>query len=794
MRISGLLVLCCLGAASAQDDAAKLVTEGGVVVLNDKNFDTALKLYDVMLVEFYAPWCGFCKQLKPEYEASAKELASEDFPITLAKSDVIKEEKLGERFKVESFPTLKVFLNHEPTPIKWEGDPSKKNVLEKMRALRKDVKFAPPMKKVNDVGDAKSFAKGFANVLGIFASESDPAYKAFAKASVFQAHREFVNFGVSTSADVAQHFGVEMPAVLVLKQFDDAQDAAPEGVLKDVTALEKWVQAHTRPIICPLTDSKTDCGMLTPMYAIFVPGDDASVAAGKEYAAFHKVAKASRDEGLDLHFGFMDADHQAVEKFFELYPEELPTVAGLVRGGQFKGGAVKFHVDKNEYEDINEKSITEIRDLFLKSARFEADGMDPSLASADPVDDADSPLKTLVSSEWVSRVTGQKEHDTMVEFYAPWCSMCKTIAPYYEELAKMFEKVPSVLIAKIDATANEVYQKGIQIEGYPTIYWIPASTHKAEVFDKWSNKDLAEMQKWIEDKVSIPIDKALIGKPSKVTEAASGEPEKNTKSEAGASQAAEDDASQLVKTLVLSNFKERVLDDESNWFVDFHAPWCGHCKTLAPKFEETAKLYQQGGGKGVVFAKLDPTANDIPSVLPGFEVTSFPSIYFFGKDAPTEPVEYKGPKYKEEMLEFVNGGYKTAAVSQLKSAEAVDDSSLPVKVLVGKTFKERVLDSGKNSLMEFYAPWCGHCKALAPKLDKIGEAMAGKVFIGKMDLTANELPKKYAGLVQGYPTLLYFPHDDPKNPLTYAGPREEKDIVKYLEEQAKADEDDADDL
>ena len=63
-----------------------------------------------------------------------------------------------------------------------------------------------------------------------------------------------------------------------------------------------------------------------------------------------------------------------------------------------------------------------------------------------------------------------------------------------------------------------------------------------------------------------------------------------------------------------------------------------------------------------------------------------------------------------------------------------------------------------------------------------------------MDLTANELPKKYASLVQGYPTILYFPHDDPKNPLKYDGPREEDDIKNFLKEQAQADADDADEL
>jgi protein disulfide-isomerase A1 len=42
-------------------------------------------------------------------------------------------------------------------------------------------------------------------------------------------------------------------------------------------------------------------------------------------------------------------------------------------------------------------------------------------------------------------------------FSAPWCSMCKKAKPYFEELGKLFEDVPSVMIAQVDATANEVY-------------------------------------------------------------------------------------------------------------------------------------------------------------------------------------------------------------------------------------------------------------------------------------------------------------------------------------------------
>ena len=52
-----------------------------------------------------------------------------------------------------------------------------------------------------------------------------------------------------------------------------------------------------------------------------------------------------------------------------------------------------------------------------------------------------------------------------------------------------------------------------------------------------------------------------------------------------------------------------------------------------------------------------------------------------------------------------------------------------MQVLVGKNFEEIVNDEDKDVLVEFYAPWCGHCKALAPKYDELGEKVIGHSLI-----------------------------------------------------------------
>jgi len=122
--------------------------------------------------------------------------------------------------------------------------------------------------------------------------------------------------------------------------------------------------------------------------------------------------------------------------------------------------------------------------------------------------------------------------------------------------------------------------------------------------------------------------------------------------------------------------------------------------------------------------------------------------------------------------------------SYVKSERAPSKNNGPVKIVTGSTFEEIVEDDEKDVMIEFYAPWCGHCKALEPKYKELGEKLKKheNVVIAKMDATANDWDRqKYE--VKGYPTIFFKPAG--RGPTLYDGPREVNDLNSFIKSKAK---------
>ncbi|CAN6708035.1 unnamed protein product [Malus baccata var. baccata] len=232
-----------------------------------------------------------------------------------------------------------------------------------------------------------------------------------------------------------------------------------------------------------------------------------------------------------------------------------------------------------------------------------------------------------------------------------------------------------------------------------------------------------------------------------------------------------------VLQLTPSNFKSKVLDSNRVVLVEFFAPWCGHCQALTPIWEKAATVL-----KGVAaVAALDADAHK--SLAQEYGIRGFPTIKVFVPGKP--PVDYQGARDVKPIAEFALQQIKALLKDRLsgKTTGGSSEKSEPSASveLNSQNFNELVLKSRDLWIVEFFAPWCGHCKKLAPEWKKAAKNLQGKVKLGHVDCDAEKsLMSKFN--VQGFPTILVFGADK-DSPLPYEGARSASAIESFALEQ-----------
>jgi protein disulfide-isomerase A6 len=153
-------------------------------------------------------------------------------------------------------------------------------------------------------------------------------------------------------------------------------------------------------------------------------------------------------------------------------------------------------------------------------------------------------------------------------------------------------------------------------------------------------------------------------------------------------------AKSAVLDLIPGNFDDVVLKSGKPTLVEFFAPWCGHCKSLAPVYEELAGVY--AATKDVQIAQVDADAEK--DLGRRFGVQGFPTLKWFdGKS--DKPTDYNGGRDLDSLTKFISE--KTGAKPKRKL-------ELPsqIEYLNDKSFKE-IVGGDKNVFVAFTAPWCG---------------------------------------------------------------------------------------
>jgi len=434
MVLSSLFLAALLGVTFAADDE-----DEAVFTLTTDNFDDFIKENDKVLVEFYAPWCGHCKQLAPEYEKAAQALAA-DASVTakLAKVDATEEQSLASKYGVQGFPTLKYFTGDVDAPSDYTGGRSESTIIQWLR-----TRSMPAVSPLDSADAVTAFqSQGSVVMVGFFESDSEGSK---ALAEVAENNRESVVVGQVTSSDVKVD-GAEFGKLYLFRDFGDADERmlAYSGELT-VEGMTSFMNAERFPLIDAIGPENyqdyVERGLPLVWISVDIEKKDEVIAQLLPHA---KAAKGQ------LSFTYVDAVK------YEQHVQNL---------GITETPGLMIMDEPKKYLFEGELTAEKLKTFF---ENYSAGSLEPHLKSEAVPESNDGPVFVLVGSEF-ENVIG-KEQDVFVEFYAPWCGHCKQLAPEYERVGEAFSAVDSVVIAKIDATENDTPE---EIRGFPTLLFYP---------------------------------------------------------------------------------------------------------------------------------------------------------------------------------------------------------------------------------------------------------------------------------------------------------------------------------
>lgn len=424
--------------------------EKDVLELGDADFTDTLKQHETTLVMFYAPWCGHCKRLKPEYAKAAEIVKDDDPPITLAKVDCTEAGKeTCNKFSVSGYPTLKIFKRDEMSS-EYNGPRDASGIAKYMRA-----QVGPASKEIQNLDDYNKFVDAKeTTIFGYFKDADSKLAKIFLKFA--DKNREKYRFGHTHNSKVLDKVGESDSIVLI--RAPHLANKFEESTVKFKGSSENDLQSFVKDNFHGLVGHRTQDSardFQNPLVIAYYAVDYAKNPKGTNYWR-NRVLKVAKDFAGKLNFAIAAKDefqHELNEYGYDFVGDKPVVVARDAKNLKY---ALKEEFSVDNLQDFVEKLLEGELEPYIKS---------------EPIPESnDAPVKIAVAKNFDDLVINN-DKDTLIEFYAPWCGHCKKLAPIYDELAEKLQN-EDVAIVKMDATANDVPPE-FNVRGFPTLFWLP---------------------------------------------------------------------------------------------------------------------------------------------------------------------------------------------------------------------------------------------------------------------------------------------------------------------------------
>jgi protein disulfide-isomerase A1 len=446
-----------------------LAQESNVLELTDETIKDAISSNEHIFIEFYAPWCGHCKRLIPDYEIV--DAYFKEGNVKIAKIDASTHTGAAGTHGVRGFPTLKLFSHGVAKD--YEGERTSMAMIQWIKK-----KTGPATRTLATQEERDSFFNDpLIRVVAHVApgSDNENVWNEVAKSGRVE------DFELAHITDEALYNGQSKDSVVIFRYDDEGIVYTGEWNADDIIT---WILQEAYPLIDELSQKTWQRSQAAkkPLLAVFVPDvGEATFALAKEIAGPFKgrvITTYSNSAQLAERWGASG--------------KVIPTAIFV----NWAGDTPKFVIYNEEGDALTAETAIAFTNQALEGTYTSYKKSEPIPA---PNDDA---VKVVVGKNF-NDVVFDKEKDVFVEFYAPWCGHCKKLAPIWDELGEIFEdKAPNVVIAKIDATANSL-PDGIEVQGFPTLIFYPADNKQGIQYNE--DRDLESLKAFVLQHASRPI-------------------------------------------------------------------------------------------------------------------------------------------------------------------------------------------------------------------------------------------------------------------------------------------------
>ncbi|EKX35324.1 hypothetical protein GUITHDRAFT_165991 [Guillardia theta CCMP2712] len=373
VRLS-FLILCLLSSHVTADEGAYSSIDD-VLILTSENFDREVAKHTegdkALLVEFYAPWCGHCKALKPKYIEAAKKLMQNNPPIRIAavNADEESNKNLASRFGVSGFPTLKVLKDGGSTVLDYDGPRETDGIVKHVLASQ-----GPTWTEVTEkeeVERQRGAGKRVALFVGKEPREASKAFAAFKEAAAKL--KGDVTMLACFNEQVAKEFGLTAPSVSVFTEYkaEGARHEKLEEKLNDAQHVQNFINDMARPLVS-LVGNSDEHGMLMktdlPIMKMFVNGKDSSDRQNRKNMFRNRISKVAMDYKNKITFAVSDDVEGGASYELEEYgisSSDLPAI--VIRKGNLK---YKFDPKNEEEKKFKASTFKAFADDYLAGNKY----------------------------------------------------------------------------------------------------------------------------------------------------------------------------------------------------------------------------------------------------------------------------------------------------------------------------------------------------------------------------------------------------------------------------------------